>query len=138
MLFTGKKTLNHSNILINNRKIKEETDKFKFLSVTYDDSLTFKYHIEYLTLKISRHIPLLYQTKDLLPPDVLRSIYYAHIHSPLTYCYPIWYTAYPTYLTLLNMQLKKVIRIITNSSYLKHTNPLFKLLKIIIQPVMLQ
>ena len=61
-----------------------------------------------------------------MPPDVLKSIYYAHIYSLLTYCNPIWSTTNPTYLNPLKLQLKKVVRIITNNSYLEHTNPLFK------------
>ena len=61
-----------------------------------------------------------------MPPDVLKTVYYAHIYSLLTYCNPIWSTTFPTYLTPLNLQLKKVVRILTNSSYLEHTSPLFK------------
>ena len=130
MLFTGKNILSLPNLQINNRII-AKTDKFKFLGVTYDSSLTFKYHIDNITLKISRHIALLYQIKDFMPLDVLKSFYYAHIHSLLTYCNPIWSTTYSTYLTPLKLQLKKVVRIITNSSYLEHTNPLFKRTKLL-------
>ena len=130
MLFTGKNIHSLPNVQINNITI-TKTDKFKFLGVTYDDSLTFKYHIDNLTLKISRHIALLYQIKDLMPPYVLKSIYYAHIYSLLTYCNPIWSTTYSTYLTPLKLQLKKIVRIITNSSYLEHTNPLFKQTKML-------
>ena len=77
-------------------------------------------------MKISRHIALLYQIQDLMPLDVLKYFYYAHIYPLLTYCNPIWCTTYTTYLTPLNLQLKKIVRIITNSSYLEHTEPLFK------------
>lgn len=130
MVFTGKNIHNLPNVQINNIII-SKTDKFKFLGVIYDDSLTFKYHIDNLTLKISRHIALLYQIKDLMPPDVLKSIYYAHIYSLLTYCNPIWSTTYSTYLTPLKLQLKKIVRIITNSSYFEHTDPLFKQTKLL-------
>ncbi len=106
MLFSGKNILNFPNLQITNRTI-TKANKFKFLGVTYDESLTFKHHIDNITLKISRHIALLYQIKAFMPPDVLKSIYYAHIHSLLTYCNPIWSTTYPTYLTPLKLQLKK-------------------------------
>lgn len=125
MLFTVKRDLNLPRLQINNQTI-SKTDKIKFLGVTYDDSLNFRYHTSNLTLKISRHIALLYQIKDFMPEDVIKAIYYAHIHPLLTYCNPIWCTTYATYLTPLKLQLKKIIRIITNSSYLEHTNPLFK------------
>lgn len=104
MLFTTKRILNLPIIHINNQII-NKTSKIKFLGVIYDDSLLFKYHIDSLSLKISRHIALLYQIKDFMTQDVLKSIYYAHIYSLLTYCNPIWCTTYPTYLTPLNLQL---------------------------------
>lgn len=130
MLFTGKTMLDLPNVRINNRII-TKIDKFKFLGVTYDSSLNFKYHIDNITLKISRHIALLYQIRDFMPPYVLKSIYFAHIHTLLTYCNPIWSTTYPTFLTPLKLQLKKVVRIITNSTYLEHTDPLFKQTKLL-------
>ena len=88
--------------------------------------MKFKCHIDNLTLKISRHIALLYRIKDLMPPYVLKCIYYAHIYPLLTYCNPIWSNTYSTHLTPLELQLKKVVRIITNSDYLAHSDPLFK------------
>ena len=129
MLFTIKQTLNLSHLHINDKTI-FRTDK-KFLGVTYDDSLTFKHHINNLTLIISRHVALLYQTKNFMLQDILKVIYYAHIHPLLTYCNPIWCTTYPTYLIPLILQLKEIIRIITNSNYLEHTNPLFKQTKML-------
>lgn len=66
-----------------------------------------------------------------MPQEVLRTIYYAHVYPLLTYCNPIWCTTYPTYLIPLKLQLKKIVRIITNSNFLECTNPLFKETKII-------
>ena len=127
--FIVKKTLNLPHLQINNNAILK-TNKVKFLGITYDDSLTFRYHIHNITLNIYRHIALLYQVKDLLPPDVLKIMYYAHFHPLLTYCNPIGCTTYPTYLIPLKLQLKKIVRIITNSNYLEHTNYLLKGTKI--------
>ena len=125
MLFSGKchKTLPQ---LVINRNIINQTNKLKFLGVTYDDSLTFKYHINNLTLKISRLIALLYQIREFMPLDVLKCFYYSHIYPLITYCNPIWCTTYTTYLTPLKLQLKKIVRIITNSGFYAHTDPLFK------------
>ena len=61
-----------------------------------------------------------------MPPYVLKCIYYAHIYPLLTYCNPIWSSTFPTHLHPLKLQLKKVVRIITNSAYLAHSSPLFK------------
>lgn len=91
ILFTTKRIINLPNIHINNELI-TKTNKNEFLGVLYDDYLLFKHHISKLTLKISRHIALLNQIKDYMPLDVLKSVYYDHIHSLLPYCSPIWCT----------------------------------------------
>ncbi len=90
-----------------NREIIFKAKQLKFPGVTYDDILTLKHHINNYILKISRHITLLYQMKDLTTHDVLKSVVYAHIYT-FTYCNPIWCTSYITYLVLLMLQLKKV------------------------------
>lgn len=98
-----------------NEKIIPRIDKIRFL---FDYTLTFKHHMNNLTLKISRNVAILYQTKDLMPQDVLKTIRYAHIYPLLIYCNPIWCTAYPTYLIPMKLLIKKIVRIITNSNYL--------------------
>ena len=125
MLFTNKNNFYLPDLELNNCKI-ARTDHLKFLGVTFDESMDFKCHIHNITLKISRHIALLYRIKDLMPLYVLKCIYYAHIYPLLTYCNPIWSSTFPTHLHPLKLQLKKVVRIITNSAYLAHSSPLFK------------
>jgi hypothetical protein len=71
------------------------------------------------------------QVKNRLPKSALKTLYYALIHSQLTYC--------PIILSCLNTKnkncitkiQKKVIRIITKSNYNEHTGPLFNELKIL-------
>ena len=76
---------------MNNEPI-TKTNKIKFLGILYDDSLLFIHHKSNLTTSISRHTALLHQIKDYMPLDFLKSVYYAHIYSLLTYCNPIWCT----------------------------------------------
>ena len=98
----------------------------KFLGVTFDKNLTFKYHITNLCLKLSRSIALLLRTKSLVPSEISSMMYYAHIYPHLSYCNPIWSTTYPCHVNSLNILHKKIIRIVTNSDFLAHTPPLFK------------
>ncbi|MPC38863.1 hypothetical protein E2C01_032379 [Portunus trituberculatus] len=63
--------------------------------------------------------------------EVLKTLYHAHIYQLLTYCNSIWYATYQTYLIPLKLHLKNIIRIITNSSLLEHTNPLLKVTKML-------
>ncbi len=66
-----------------------------------------------------------------MPTEILRTMYYAHIYPHLQYCNPIWANTQATHLNCINLTHKKIIRIITKSSHLERTAPLFKGIKII-------
>ena len=102
------------------------TYQHNLLGITYDDAMTFKFHVTNLTLKLSRIVSLLYQIKDFVPNYVLTIMYNAHVLPHLQYCIPIWCNTYPTHLLPLIRLQKKIIRITTNSDYFAHTQPLFK------------
>lgn len=104
--------------------------KTKFLGITIDKKLTFKHHISKLCLKLSRSIALLLKVKKLVPVEIMHIMYYAHIFPHLAYCNPIWFTTYPCHLQNLNTLHKKIIRIMTNSDFLAHTPPIFKVMNI--------
>ncbi len=125
MLFTNK-PVNVLPPLFLDTNIIHRTSQHTLLGITYDDSMTFKPHISNLVLKISRIVSLLYQVRDFMPIFVLKILYNAHILPHLQYCTPIWCNTYPTHLLPLFRLQKKIIRIITNSDYFAHTQPLFK------------
>ena len=56
----------------------------------------------------------------------LKTVYYALIYSNLQYCVSTWGLASTTALDPLVRIQKRIIRIITNSPFLSHTNPLFQ------------
>ena len=56
----------------------------------------------------------------------LKSLYFALVHSHLVYGIQIWSVAPQKSLNQLNIFQKKCIRIITQSKYNSHTEPLFK------------
>ena len=61
-----------------------------------------------------------------MPTFVLIIMYNAHVLPHLQYCTPIWCNTYQTHLLPLIRLQKKIIRIVTNSTYYEHTHPLFK------------
>ena len=69
--------------------------------------------------------------KDLMPNNILTILYNAHVLPHLQYCSPIWCNTYPTHLLPLFLLQKKIIRIVTNSGYFDHTQPLFKSMNIL-------
>ena len=65
------------------------------------------------------------QVKYLLPYNTLKNLYYALVHSHLSYAIIAWENADRT-ITLKTMTLqKRAIRTINKSSYNSHTEPLF-------------
>ena len=125
MLFTHTKKDNLPPLCFHNENIKI-TRTHTLLGITFDDNMSFRSHISNLIIKLSRIVALLYQVKDFVPIYVLTILYNAHVLPHLHYCSPIWSSTYPTHLLPLFRLQKKVIRIITNSNYLDHTEPLFK------------
>ena len=62
----------------------------KFLGVFLDDTLNWKHHIANLHNKLTANKHLIRVNKTLLTIDALRKIYFAHIHSHLSYCLITW------------------------------------------------
>ena len=125
MFFTNKPVKSLPPLFFHYSIIKRTT-QHTLLGIIIDESLTFKPHISYLCLRLSRLISLIYHVKNIMPNDVLKILYNAHILPVLYYCTPIWGNTYPTNLIPLFRLQKKILRIITNSGYWDHTKPLFK------------
>ena len=130
MLFTNKSTETLPNLSYSDHVI-NRTKQHKLLGVIFDENMSFKPHINELCIKLSRIVSLLYQIKDLMPKNILTILYNAHVLPHLQYCSPIWCNTYPTHLLPLFLLQKKIIRIVTNSGYFDHTQPLFKSMNIL-------
>ena len=89
MLFRGKETPTIDQIIIDNEKI-TESESTKFLGLWMDKNLNWKKHTSILINKIKRNTILFKNTKNIFDKDTLKLIYYAHIHSHITYSLNIW------------------------------------------------
>ena len=112
-------------------KVIEHVTETKFLGVIVDENLNWNSHITAVSLKVSRSIGVLNRVKNIMPRDVLVSLYYALIHSHITYCNIIWGGATQTVLNKLVSLQKRAIRLISGSQFLAHTSPLFSSLGIL-------
>ena len=56
-----------------------------FLGLTLDDTLTWKQHIDLLITKMSSMSYALSKVKYTFPIETLKLIYYAHVHSIMSY-----------------------------------------------------
>ena len=98
----------------------------KFLGVTLDEKLTFTSHVKHIVNKISKVVGMFHKVKLFFPKEVLRQLYFSLIHPHLIYCIHAWGASCQATINPLVILQKKVIRIISGSEYLAHTEPLFK------------
>jgi hypothetical protein len=111
---TPQRKITPQTLLINSEQI-ENVDCTNFLGIIIDKNLNFKHHICKISTKISQITGILNKLKNTLPHHILRTIYNSLILPHLTYGALTWSRG-PQINSLIKMQ-KKVIRIITNSSY---------------------
>ena len=103
----------------------------KFLGIYIDEGLTFKTHINYVLGKISRSAGILYRIKNLLPLESRLKYYFSFIYPYISYNISIWGGTNLCNLYPLNIQHKRIIRLLSDAGYLDHTAPLFKKLKLL-------
>ena len=68
----------------------------------------------------------MFKIQNLVPQSCLKTLYYSFIYPYLLYCLPIWGGTYHTHLNSLITLQNRAVRIISNASYLDHTDPFFK------------
>ena len=114
-------------------RIKSSSDvpAYKYLGVFFDENLDFKYHLRNISSKLSRALFALRSVKKVLPSSALISLYYALFHCHLVYAIEIWSCASWSNINELYLKQRAAIRIISNSTYNAHTQPLFNKLKIL-------
>ena len=105
---------------------KSKIPAIKFLGVFLDPQLNFKYHIETLRKTLSKSLFIMKKSRNFLSEKAMTTLYFSLINCHLLYCNEIWSAGQTSVVNSLFLQQKKAIRIITNSSYNDHTEPLFK------------
>ena len=103
----------------------------RFLGVLIDPHLSFKNHISLLNKKLSTALYYLRAVRYLLNQRALKFIYYAIFHSHLIYAIHAWSCTSESLLKPLYIKQKSAIRIVTNSSYNSHSEPLFKQMNVL-------
>ena len=108
-----------------------EVNSTKFLVVIIYKKLTWQQHITNIASKISKAIGVIERVRYKLPRSSLLSLYYSPIYPHLCYCNIVWGSISKSSINELITLQKRAIRIITNSNYICHTDPLFKTCKIL-------
>ena len=115
---------------LNGDKI-ERVDNLNFLGVVIDKHISWKYHTEMLSNKISKYCGVLSRLKNYIPLFILRTMYFSMVHSHLNYGLLAWGFDSNRIIKLE----KRCVRIITRSTM--HTQPLMKQLNKLSVPDML-
>ena len=108
-------------IKINNTAI-ERVSNFNFLGITLDEHLSWKHHVDKISVKISKIIGIINLMKRYVPQVILKILYNTLVLPHLNYGLLVWgHKSKP----IAQLQ-KKAIRSLTLSRYNAHTEPLFK------------
>ena len=90
MIFhSDKKKVLYPKLFINNSEI-ERVDSFNFLGLQLNHNLNWTKHINYISLKMSKIIGIIYKLKSVFPTAILRSIYNTLLLPLMSYCILSW------------------------------------------------
>ena len=110
--------------LLFNGSVLNQVKGAKFLGIYIDENLSWQTHIDNLSGKISKNTGVMNRLKFFLPSTILLNLYNSFVLSYLNYCILIWGGATSKCNKLFLLQ-KRAVRVITKSSFLEHTSPLF-------------
>ena len=106
-----------------------EKKSTQFLGITIDSNLLWNDHIRNVHTSVSRSIGILRKLKHFISKKSLMILYNALILPHITYCNIVWGNCCSTRINSILLLQKRALRVITNSSYLSNSGPLFDQLK---------
>lgn len=115
---------------VNNQKVMK-VKQTKFLGTFIDEHLTWRAHIDYISTKLSRICGILCKVRSFLNRENLITLYNTLVYPHLNYGNIIWANNYKTRFKKLVTLQKKILRIITFSSYTTSSLPIYQELNIL-------
>jgi len=113
-------------LYINSKKI-ERVECCKYLGILIDSDLKWQDHINYVHNKLIKFTSILHKIRTKLPEEILRMIYFAFVHSHLSYGIGLCANTTSNHLSKLNVLHNRLLRIVQKKS-IKHiiNNDLYK------------
>ena len=68
-----------------NGNIIERVSNFNFLGILFNENMSWKSHLNKLSNKLSKISGVLNRMKNILPVDIMRTLYHSMVHSHMTY-----------------------------------------------------
>ena len=103
----------------------ESKDHVKYLGVIIDQHLSWKHHINYIALKISRNIGIISRLRHFVPLKTLLSIYNSLISPYISYGLIAWGQASKSHLEKILILQKRAVRLINFLTFSTHAIPYF-------------
>ena len=99
---------------------------FKFVGLKLDEFLNWDFQIEHISNKIASSILALSQIKIILPLNIRLLVYNSLVRPHIEYGFVTWGGVKNYELQkIISLQKKKAIRVVNNSTFKAHSNPLF-------------
>jgi len=103
----------------------DRKDHVKYLGVIIDSGLTWKSHIENISLKISKTVGIISRLRHFVPFNILLTLYRSLILPYLSYGVTIWGRASKSIINMLLILQKRVLRFMHFNNRQTHCIPLF-------------
>ena len=97
----------------------------KYLGVLIDSNLSWKHHINYISMKTSKDISIIARLRHLVPRTTLLNIYRSLIELCISYGLVAWGQALNAHLNKVVILQKRFLRLMYFSDYTSHSAPLF-------------
>ena len=135
MLFSNRRQNinNDLSIMFNNIPVKFKKSE-EFLGLIVDEEVKFAEHTRFVCSKLSKAVGIIYKLRDYVPLGSLIGLYYNLAYPYILYGNLVWGGTFDVHVRPLTIMQKKLIRVLTNSEFLAHTEPLFKRLNILKVP----
>ena len=108
-----------------------QTKYVKFLGILLDEHLNWKHHLLELSNKLARTCGLFFKILKFLPTNVLICLYNSLFPSFLQYGTIVWGLTYESYIKIIYLLQKKIIRVIAFEHFTSPSAPIFLNLKIL-------
>jgi len=111
-----------------------EESSIRFLGLYLDPAFSYKEHVQIIAKKISTSLFFIRAAKNYLTEKALKLLYFSFVHSHIIYAVQVWSSCPAGQVDQIYKLQKKAVRLISNSRYNAHTQPIFKKLQILPLP----
>lgn len=113
-------------------RVHQEPQTATFLGITLDSRLTWKHHVESMSVALSKGIYAIRRIRQIIDSNAAVKTYYALFHSRMTYGIGVWGSSVHA-VKILAAQ-KRAVRSIVAAPPDSHCRPFFRMLKILTVP----